>query len=286
MRWPSLLLLFICVNLGAQELQIPALTSPVMDLAGFFDQAQKKDLSDLAYEIHTNQGPQITILTVPDLQGYPIEEFSIRVAEKWQLGTKEKGNGLLMILSRADRKVRIEVGEGIEGEITDYEANQYINQFLVPSFKGGDFYGGFRSVMEDVAQKFNIKTAEESRQFVRQRPKPALPLGVSNKLLPLLLLVTVVTHIFLSRRRFARGLFTGIGMAAVVQFIMPGVIVFSIFLFFIGFLVGLIGLSNILFALLASGGRGGRGGGFGGGGGGGWGGGGGGFSGGGSSGSW
>src|SRR4051812_10772539 len=103
------LILFSWMNVWSAELQIPALTSPVMDLANFLSEADRKDLADLAYEIHTHQGPQITILTVPDLQGYPIEDFSIAVAEKWQLGTKKAGNGLLITISRSERQMRIEV---------------------------------------------------------------------------------------------------------------------------------------------------------------------------------
>ena len=78
-----------------------------MDEAGFLTPEQKQDLSQLAYEINTHQGPQITILTVPDLQEYAIEDFSIRVAEKWQLGTKEKDNGLLIVIAKAEHKMRI-----------------------------------------------------------------------------------------------------------------------------------------------------------------------------------
>ena len=114
----------------AAELQLPNLSSPVMDLAGLMSEADKKDLSDLAYEIYAHNGPQITVLTVPDLQGYPIEEFSIRVAEKWQLGTKEKDNGLLVVISKQEREMRIEVGNGIEGEVTDYDTAKYTRGIL------------------------------------------------------------------------------------------------------------------------------------------------------------
>lgn len=87
MRFLLPLLLLFSFNVLGAEINIPALTSPVMDQAGFMTPEERRDLSELAYEIFANKGPQITILTVPDLQEYPIEEFSIRVAEKWQLGT-------------------------------------------------------------------------------------------------------------------------------------------------------------------------------------------------------
>ncbi len=289
----GLFLFFWLTCLGfafAQEIQIPALSSPVMDQAGFFSQEEEADLSQLAYEIYTNNGPQITVLTVPDLQQYPIEEFSIRVAEKWQLGLKEKGNGLLILIAKAERQMRIEVGEGIEGEVTDFESKQYIDNVLTPAFRQGRFHAGIRVVMEEVARKFNIKAAEEQTTIVRRAPERARS-GLLNSIFPLMLGILVFGHLILRRKPFARGLFSGGGMAGAGLLLFPGVgIPFAGILFFIGFFLGLIGISNFLFALLSGGGRRGGfgGGGFGGGGfgGGGWGGGGGGFSGGGSSGSW
>lgn len=286
------LLLFSWVSVFAQsEIQIPALTSPVMDEAQFFNDTEKQALSSLAYEIYTHKGPQITVLTVPDLQGNAIEDFSIKVAEKWQLGMKKEGNGLLILISKAERKVRIEVGEGIEGEITDFESNQYIRNILTPAFKQGAFYEGVRAVMENVAVKFNIKFSQEGQPVIRRLPdRKAGPL---NKIFPFLIAVMVFGHLLLRRHRIARGLFSGVGMAGVSWFLLPGVgLVFVILTFVFGLFLGLIGASNLLFAAASShggryGGGGFGGGGFGGSGGGSsWGGGGGGFSGGGSSGSW
>ena len=285
MRYLFSLILILSLNVWGAEIQIPALNSPVMDEAGFLTPEQKQDLSQLAYEINTHQGPQITILTVPDLQDYEIEDFSIRVAEKWQLGTKEKDNGLLIVIAKAEHKMRIEVGNGIEGEITDYESNQYINNILTPAFKAGDFHGGLKAVMLDVAQKFNLKLSEGNR-YVRRAPQSSsipAPLRVA---FPFLIGVLILGQIILGKKPVARGIFTGAGMAGVGFFVGAAGLAMIGFMFLMGLLIGLIGLQNLLFALAAgSSHRGG--GGFGGGSGGGsWGGGGGGFSGGGSSGSW
>lgn len=288
MRLILSLILFLSLNLAWAQPQIPVLTSPVMDLAGFLSPTEQKDLADLAYEIYANQGPQVTVLTVPDLQGHPIEEFSIRVAEKWQLGTKKEGNGLLIIISKAERQVRIEVGEGIEGEITDYESNQYINQILVPSFKAQDFHGGLRTVIEDIAAKFNIKVGTESKIIKRA---PVRQVGVLGKLFPFLAIAIVLIHLLFRKRPVLRGLFTGVGFAAVGYLFGIGLGILTLFI--LGLVLGITGINNILYALASGQGGGGRyrggGGGFGGGsfgGGGGWSGGGGGFSGGGSSGRW
>jgi uncharacterized protein len=280
------LLFLVTFNLwGATEVQIPALSSPVVDQANFLNETEKADLSQLAYEIYTHQGPQITILTIPDLQGFPIEDFSIRVAEKWQLGSKEKDNGLLIVISKAERQMRIEVGNGIEGEVTDFDSNQYIQNILVPSFKEGKFHTGLRLVMQDIAAKFNIDLSGEKIPMVSRSKTPIrteIPFPVI-----LIIIALFVGHLILYKKPLLRGLFTGTGLAGVGFLMTSGFAIgMIIILFIIGLLIGVIGLHNILYAL-NSGGRGyGGGGGYGGSGGGSWGGGGGGFSGGGSSGSW
>lgn len=289
MRSLLFLILIFSFNVWGAEIQIPTLNSPIMDEAGLLSPAQKQDLGQLAYEINTNQGPQITILTVPDLQGYEIEDFSIRVAEKWQLGTKERDNGLLIVIAKAEHKMRIEVGNGIEGEVTDYESNQYINRILVPAFKAGDFHGGLKTVMLDLARKFNIKLSEGNRYVRRATQNVTLP-GPLKMAFPFLIVILILGQILLGKKPVARGVFTGAGMAGVGFFVGAAGIAMIGFMFLMGLLIGMIGLQNLLFALASGsrhhGGSGFGGGGFGGGGGGSWGGGGGGFSGGGSSGSW
>jgi uncharacterized protein len=276
------LLLLISFHAGAAELQLPALTSPVMDLGDFLSESEEQDLSAFAYEIYSHNGPQITILTVPDLQGFEIEDFSIRVAEKWQLGSKEKDNGLLVVLSKQERKVRIEVGNGIEGEITDYDTAQFTRTIFPDLFKQGKFHTGFRIFLEEVAKKFNIQTNAPPTKYVRRAPKRvSIPNG-EFIIMAIIGILAFGAGIF-RRRPLARGLFTGIGFSGVSLLIgVPLVMLLIIFIF--GLVLGLIGVGNFLTALaMSGGGRGGRGG-FGGGGG--WSGGGGGFSGGGSSGSW
>jgi len=280
------LILILSVSVWGADIQIPTLSSPVMDEAGFLSTEEREDLSQLAYEINTHKGPQISILTVNDLQGYAIEDFSIRVAEKWKLGTKEKGNGLLILIAKTEKQMRIEVGQGIEGEITDYESNQYIRNILAPAFKKGLFHDGLRLVLQDIAQKFNIELQPSSGHIRRSTRAPTaikIPEPL-RKAFPFLIGILVVGHLLLNNKPGFRGLFTGTCLASVSIF-MGVEILFIIFIFIIGLLVGIIGLHNILFAILSNGGRGG--GGFGGGSSGGsWSGGGGGFSGGGSSGNW
>jgi len=267
-----------------QEISLPALKSPVMDEANFLNEQERESLAQLCYHIYTSQGPQVTILTVNNLQGLPIEDFSIKVAEKWQLGTKEKDNGLLIIASKEDRKIRIEVGNGIEGEITDFDSSKMIQNLITPNFRRGDFYQGFRSVLEEIADRFKIPLKGESTKVVRRikRNKDNLLFDV----FPFVVLVLILGQIFLSKNTTLRGFFSGLSLSGLSYFFIPGIGVAIFFIFILGLILGLIGLNNLLYILASSGGGRGYHGGSSGGGGRSWSGGGGGFSGGGSSGSW
>lgn len=276
------LVLVFSLKASGQDLKLPALTSPVMDLAGLLSDSEERQLVALAYELHTNNGPQITILTVNDLQGYAIEDFSIRLAEKWQLGSREKDNGLLVIISKAERKVRIEVGGGIEGEITDFDTARFTRQIFPEYFKRGDFHQGLLLFMKDVALKFNIKTS--GRTLVRKSAR-SQNTGPLQKLLLALGGVLVMGSLFFRKRPLARGLFTAVGFTGISVFL-GAALVFILVAFVFGLILGLVGVGNFLSALAYGRGGGYYGGGGGFGGGGGWSGGGGGFSGGGSSGSW
>lgn len=288
MKFLSLIFTFLLsFNIFGQEITIPALRSPVMDEAKFLNPSQIDSLSQMIYEIYTNNGPQITIFTVPDLQGFPIEEFSIRVVEKWQLGTKKNGNGILILISKNDRKMRIEIGQGIEGEITDYDASIYIQKILRPAFKEGMFYEGLDAVLSDISNRFNIKLEGSSNKIIKRRAAP-MNSGLFN-LIFIIFVASLVTSAIFRKKPLFRGVANGVvsgvaGFATLGPAGIAAAIVFAI----IGFAVGIIGLNNILYAMASSSSHGGRGGFYGGGssGGGGWSGGGGGFSGGGSSGDW
>lgn len=285
MRLTALLFLFITFVAQGADIQIPVLNSPVMDEASLLSESDREDLNQLAYEIYTHKGPQITILTVNDLQGNAIEEFSIRVAEKWKLGTKEKGNGLLILIAKAERQMRIEVGEGLEGDITDYESNQYINLVLKPYFKQGNYHAGLRLVLQDLAQKFGIQL-NQSKSFIRRAPRNQvkIPGALANALPFIIIALLIIQFVFLNKPGL-RGVLTG-SIVAGAGALIGAQIFFIILLFLFGLFFGFIGLHNILYQLgTGYGGHGGFGGG-GSGGGGSWGGGGGGFSGGGSSGNW
>lgn len=127
------------------ETKVPALTGPVVDEAGLLDRGDEARLEALARAARAQQGGrgvQLQFLIVPSLDGEPIEDFSIRVAEAWKIGSKGADNGVLVTVSRDDRAVRIEVGGGLEGELTDVQASRIIRDAIVPAFQRGQYGDG------------------------------------------------------------------------------------------------------------------------------------------------
>lgn len=130
------------LGLPAAALDVPYLTGPVNDLAQMIPPDAEARIAEKIADFRTKTGNQLTVLTVPSLEGEPIEDFSMRVAEKWQLGDKGKDNGVLFVISRDDRRMRIEVGYGLEPELTDLESGRILSDLVVPAFKNGDFGDG------------------------------------------------------------------------------------------------------------------------------------------------
>ena len=129
--------------LPALALDPPPLHGRVNDLAGMIGPAAKQQLNAVLADLERTDSTQIAVLTVPSLEGDSLEDFSIRVAEAWKIGQKGKDNGALLVVSKADRKIRIEVGYGLEGRLTDILAGQIIDNVITPRFKAGDMDGGF-----------------------------------------------------------------------------------------------------------------------------------------------
>lgn len=121
----------------------PPLTGPVIDQAQIIDAEDERYLSDLLRQLNQQGRAQIQILTIPSLGDEVLEQATIDTVEKYQLGTKENDNGLLIFVAAKERKVRIEVGQGLEGVIPDILAHRIIQQKIAPEFRSGQFGQGF-----------------------------------------------------------------------------------------------------------------------------------------------
>lgn len=128
----------------ALALDVPYLSGRINDTANMLSSGVVVELEEMlkAYEDSTTN--QIVLLTIPSLEGESLEDYSLRVAETWKLGQKGVDNGVLLLIARDDRKLRIEVGYGLEASVTDAISTMIINGIITPRFKQGDFEGGIR----------------------------------------------------------------------------------------------------------------------------------------------
>jgi len=141
-RFLLCLSLLLALVLPAAALDIPKLTGHVNDRAGILSAQTELRLEQALTEFARSDSTQLVVLTIPSLEGESLEEYTLRVAVAWGIGQKGKDNGALLLVSRDDRKVRIEVGYGLEGRLTDLLAGRIIDYDIIPRFKSGDYDGG------------------------------------------------------------------------------------------------------------------------------------------------
>jgi uncharacterized protein len=135
--------LFLFLPLHASALGIPKLQGYVNDYANMISGSSRAKLEEELKSFEQSDSTQLVILTIPLLEGESPEDYSIKVVEAWKLGQARKDNGILFLVSKDDRQMRIEVGRGLEGRLTDLMAGRIIDLVVKPRFKRGDFDGGF-----------------------------------------------------------------------------------------------------------------------------------------------
>jgi uncharacterized protein len=147
-------LAWICLTwaAAAQTLTFPALTGRVVDQAGLLDAADRAALTDTLASLEAKTTDQLVIVTLKSLQGTSIEDYGYQLGRRWQIGQKGKNNGALLIVAVTERKVRIEVGYGLEGTLTDALTKYIIETSILPRFKAGDFPGGVKRGAEQIVQ--------------------------------------------------------------------------------------------------------------------------------------
>jgi uncharacterized protein len=139
----SILALLLCWACSALALvAVPPLTGRVVDQTGTLSAGDIASLTQTLKDLEARKGSQIAVLIVPTTDGEAIEQFSLRVAEAWKIGRKKIDDGALLVIAKNDRHLRIEVGYGLEGALTDATTKRIIDEDITPKFKAGDFAGG------------------------------------------------------------------------------------------------------------------------------------------------
>lgn len=243
-------LLWGLVNI-AQALTFPTLSGRVVDQAAMLDANARAQISQMLEAHEQASGEQLVVVTVPDLQGSTIEDYGYQLGRAWGIGQKGKDNGALLLVAKDERRVRLEVGYGLEDRLTDAQSSIIINSVVLPAFKQGNFSAGIQAGAAAMLQVLGgDPLAQPQQRAASEQGRQQLPW-------PLFLFLIVVVVVVVLRGGGGGG--RGGGGRSVLN-------------------------GAILGSVLGGGGS--SGGGFGGGGGGGFGGGGGSFGGGGASGGW
>ena len=193
----SLFALFLMLLLASGFVQaalvaVPPLKSLVTDLTGMLSQNDIAQLDAKLKAFEAEKGSQIAVLIVPTTQPEDIAQYSIRVADAWKIGRKKQDDGVLILIAKDDRKMRIEVGRGLEGAIPDLYAKRIITEEMSPRFKQGDFFGGINAATDKVTGLINGEQLAPP-----ERRRDGMHLGGQNTL-PIFLFTTIFLTMFFS----------------------------------------------------------------------------------------
>ena len=145
-----LVMAVLLAGFAALAAELPALTGRVVDNAGIIDAATEAALTQKLADFETKGSDQIVVATINSLDGEEIEPYATRLFNFWKLGQTAKNNGVLLLVARNDRQMRIEVGYGLEGTLTNQQATRIIEDDMVPAFRAGDFSGGISKAVDDM----------------------------------------------------------------------------------------------------------------------------------------
>ena len=169
------LALVLCLASAVAEPTFPALTGRVVDEANLLDSAQEQALTADLKALEDKSSDQVVVVTVPSLQGYAIEDYGYQLGRHWGIGTKQLNNGVLLIVAPNERKVRIEVGRGLEPTLTDALSKIIIANAILPRFRAGDFAGGIKDGVRDITAALTGDAAEvEQRAKARHDKDPTM----------------------------------------------------------------------------------------------------------------
>jgi uncharacterized protein len=146
------ILLVLLLPLMSAALEAPKASGYVNDLAGLVAPATELKIENFLRNFEASDSTQLVVLTIDSLEGENLEGYSLKVAESWGIGQKGKDNGALLLIARQERKVRIEVGYGLEGRLTDLLSGRIIDQEITPRFKAGDYEGGIIAGVTSMAE--------------------------------------------------------------------------------------------------------------------------------------
>ena len=197
--------------LAFADVAVPALTGRVVDQTGTLTAEQAASLEQTLQAFEAKKGSQIAVLIVPTTAPESIEQYSIRVAQQWKLGRAKVDDGALLLVAKNDRTLRIEVGYGLEGALTDVTSKRIIDEFITPKFRDGDFAGGIAAGVDRMTRVIDGEPLPARPQ------RPAVPLESLGQYIPIILILMLsIGGVFRAVfGRFFGALATGAGVGLI-----------------------------------------------------------------------
>jgi uncharacterized protein len=219
-----------------QALDVPALKGRVNDYAHILSPSTITQMENALSYFEQQESTQLVVLTIPTLSGDNLEDFSMRVAETWKIGQKKLDNGAILLIAKQERKLRIEVGYGLEGKLTDLVSARIIRDVIVPQFKNGNFdqgiLNGVTAMMAAVKGEFKATTILQ-----RNNPHKTDPADLIGPLIAFLGIIGA----FLHRHQVMAAVVGAIGCPLIGLFFFGFSWIAFVVLIFIGLIGGLVG---------------------------------------------
>jgi uncharacterized protein len=194
-----------CIGGAIGEPSFPALTGRIVDQAGILNPAARARIETKLQDLETKTSTQLVVVTLKSLQGYDIADYGYQLGRKWGIGQKGQNNGVLLIVAPAERRVRVEVGYGLEGTLTDAVSRLIIDNAILPRFRTGDFSAGIERGVDDIVQVLSGDAEDFKRRAAeRERPRGDEGIGLFGFVL-IILLVWLLMYVQQSRRQQLRG---------------------------------------------------------------------------------
>ena len=230
------LFVFLVAFAAWAQVAVPPLTARVTDLTGTLTKEQTASLERMLQTFEARKGSQVAVLMVPTTEPEAIEQYALRVAERWKIGRKNVDDGAILVVAKNDRALRIEVGYGLEGALNDATASRIIREVIMPRFREGDFYGGINAGADRM-----IRVIDGEPLPAPASPAPQVGGGFGQSL-PILLILAMVVGGLLRRTlgRTAGSVATG-GAVGAVAWLLVGAVSIAVAAGILAFIFTLVG---------------------------------------------